>query len=304
VISKQDPLWVYLNGQLVTEREATVSIYDRGFLYGDGVFETLRAYGGKIFKVREHIKRLFQSAKTIALTLSVSPDEIMKILSQILNANKQRDAYLRITISRGIGEIGLEPRQTTPATVVVVSKPFSGHPENLYQEGVAISMVKTQKIPGASLPPTLKSLNYLTHILAKIEARASRAYEGILLNSTGHLCEGTVSNLFFVKDGQLLTPAPSCGILEGITRQTVLKLAHKAGITIHEGGFYPEEMLSADECFITNTTMELMPVVKMNGLSARQGENIIGKGKVGAMTCKLQEAYRQLVIQGEESSQI
>lgn len=288
--------WVYLNGGLVPEQEAVVSVYDRGFLYGDGVFETLRAYQGSIFKVREHVFRLFRSAKAISLTIPSTPDEILKILAQTLKANHLKDARIRITVSRGPDGIGLEPKVSSFPTIVVTAKAFSGHPEKYYERGVDIAVVKTRKIPAASLDPRVKSLNYLNHLLAKMEAQRMGAFEGILLNQAGYLSEGTVSNLFLVKRRQLLTPAPSCGILEGITRRTVLELAHKAGIPVKEGEFRPDEILDSDECFISNTTMELMPVVKISGLDTPQPAHLIGEARIGPTTGLLLKAYRERVM--------
>ncbi len=288
--------WVYLNDRLVPEQEAVVSVYDRGFLYGDGVFETLRAYQGKIFKVREHLSRLFQSIKAISLTITTTPDDIQKILTQTLEANRLRDARLRITVSRGPDEIGLEPKTFSSPTIVVIAKAFSGHPEILYEKGVDIAVVKTRKTPATSLDPQIKSLNYLNPLLAKMESQKMGVFEGILLNQEGYLCEGTVSNLFLVKKGHLWTPAPSCGILEGITRQTVLELAQKSGILVKEENLRPEEIFWADECFLTNTTMELMPVVKISGLATRQEAYPIGDGRVGPTTRFLLKIYRELVV--------
>ena len=288
--------WIHFNGRLIPEREALISVYDRGFLYGDGVFETLRAYDAKVFRSREHVSRLFRSAQAISLSISSSPDEILKILSQTLEANRLRNAYLRITVSRGPGEIGLEPGDSSSPTIVIMAKEFSGHPEKLYREGVGIAVVKARKTPASSLDPKIKSLNYLTPILAKIEARASGMYEGILLNQEGYLCEGTVSNLFLVMKGLLLTPAPSCGILEGITRQAVIELANKAGIIVKEGKYRPDEILRADECFLTNTTMELMPAVRITGVPATQVSQPIGEGRVGPLTRFLHQAYQEEVL--------
>lgn len=288
--------WVYLNDRFVPEQEAVVSVYDRGFLYGDGVFETLRAYQGKIFKAREHVSRLFQSVKAVSLMIPTTPDDIQKILNQTLEANRLKDARLRITISRGTDEIGLEPKASSSPTIVVIAKAFSGHLEILYEKGVDVAVVKTRKTPAASLDPRIKSLNYLNHLLAKMESQKMGVFEGILLNQDGYLCEGTVSNLFLVKQGHLLTPASSCGILEGITRQTVLEVAQKAGIPVKEGFFRPDEIFGADECFLTNTTMELMPVVRISGLATLQEAYPIGDGRVGPTTRFLLKVYRELVM--------
>jgi branched-chain amino acid aminotransferase len=298
MVSESQEHWVYLNGRLVPEQEAMVSVYDRGFLYGDGVFETLRAYQGKIFKAREHVLRLFQSANAISLTILYSPDEILKMLSATLEANRLKDARIRITFSRGPHEMGLESRHPMPPTIVVMAKPFSGHPESLYQKGMEIAIVKTRKVPATALDPKIKSLNYLNSVLAKLEAQACGAFEGILLNQDGYLCEGTVSNLFLVRQGELLTPSSTCGILEGITRGTVIELAHNTGITVKEGEYSPDEILKAEECFLTSTLMELMPAVRIRGLSTQQGGSPIGKGKVGPITRRILKTYRKTVRSG------
>jgi branched-chain amino acid aminotransferase len=288
--------WVYLNDRLVPRQSAVVSVYDRGFLYGDGVFETLRVYQGKIFKAREHISRLFRSVKAISLAIPVTPEDIQKILTETLEANRLRDARLRITISRGLDEVGFEPKTSSSPTIVVVAEEFSGHPEILYERGVNIAVVKTRKIPAISLNPQIKSLNYLNPLLAKMESQKMGVFEGILLNQEGYLCEGTVSNLFLVKEGHLLTPAPFCGILEGITRQTVLEMAQKSGIPVKEENLRPEEIFGADECFLTNTMMELMPAVKISGLAAQPEVYPIGDGCVGPTTRFLLKTYREWVM--------
>jgi branched-chain amino acid aminotransferase len=295
MITKADVNWIYLNGRLVTRQEAVVSVYDRGFLYGDGVFETLRAYQGKIFKPRDHLTRLFRSAEGISLPISFSRDELLNALSETLKANHLKDAYLRITVSRGPGEPGLEFPVPSNPTLVVISKAFAGYPEKLYREGVAVTVVRLRKAPTSSLNPKVKSLNYLPQVLAKREATGLGAYEGILLDQDGFLSEGTASNLFLVKQEQLLTPGPSCAILEGITRQCVLELAEKAGFSVKEGKYRPEELLKVDECFLTNTTMEVMPVVKYIGQPAGPGDHAIHRGQVGPVTCQLRKAYQELV---------
>ncbi|MCI0527447.1 MAG: aminotransferase class IV, partial [Nitrospira sp.] len=258
--------------------------------------ETLRAYQGKIFKVREHVSRLFQSLKIISLAFPITPDDIQKILTQTLEANRLKDARLRITISRGPDEIGLEPKAFSSPTMVVIAKAFSGYPEIFYEKGVDVAVVKTRKTSAVSLDPRIKSLNYLNHLLAKMESQKIGVFEGILLNQEGYLCEGTVSNFFLVKQGHLLTPAPSCGILEGITRQTVLELAQKAGIPVKEESLMPDEIVGADECFLTNTTMELIPVVRIKGLATQQEAYPLGNGCVGPTTRFLLKGYRELVM--------
>jgi branched-chain amino acid aminotransferase len=296
VVPKVNEGWVYLKDRLVPEQDAVVSVYDRGFLYGDGVFETLRVYQGRIFKAKEHVSRLFQSAQAISLTIPATAEDIQKIFFQTLEANRLRDARVRITVSRGPDEMGLEPKALSSPTIVVIAKAFSGYPETFYEKGVDVAIVKTRKTPTVSLDPRIKSLNYLNPLLAKMESQKMEVFEGILLNQEGHLCEGTVSNLFLVKQGHLWTPAPSCGILEGITRQTILELAQKAGIPVWEKNLRPDEILGADECFLTNTTMELMPVVRIRGLMTQQESYYIGDGRVGPTSRFLLKVYRELVM--------
>jgi branched-chain amino acid aminotransferase len=302
--SNRQKNWVYLNDRLVPEQEAMISVYDRGFLYGDGIFETLRAYRGKIFKVKEHLSRLFESAKAVALTIPNSPGEILRMLLATLNANQLRDARLRITLSRGTDKMGFDPRNSLSPTLVVTAKAYSGQPEKLYQEGVEISLVKTQKVSAAALDPKIKSLNYLNSILARFEAQGSGTFEGILLNQDKYLCEGTVSNLFFVKGGELLTPSSSCGILEGITRQTVIQLATQTGISVKEGKYSPDAILAAEECFLTSTLMELMPAVRIRDLMTEQEARSIGEGKVGSTTNHLLKSYRKAVREAENEHNI
>ena len=257
-------MWVYLNGQFVDRKEAMVSVFDHGFLYGDGIYETLRAYGGRIFMLRKHLARLHRSGELIGLKIPLAEQDWPLLLGEALRRNALGDAYIRITISRGEGEIGLDPNLCPHPTVVVMAKLGMSYPAELYEDGVSIAIVTVRRNLSSALPPRIKSLNFLNNILAKREASAAGAFDGLMLNVEGHLTECTASNVFFVRDGRLFTPSWECGILDGITRDVVLLLAREHGIPSEEGCYPPQTMLDAQESFLTNTSMELMPVRSVN----------------------------------------
>src|SRR5256884_3056525 len=242
-------MWIYLNDRFVSKEEAKVSVFDHGFLYGDGVFETLRAYGGKVFMLSEHIARLEQSAARLLIPMPVKRSRLSAIVAESLELNKLTDAYLRITVSRGPGEIGLDPALCQNPTLVVIAKPFEPYPESFYTDGVSVAVVQTRRNLPEALPPHVKSLNYLNNILAKMEAIAVGAYEGVMLNHRDELTEGTTSNLFVVQNGRLCTPARECGILDGLTRGVVLQLAHELKIPTEETRLYVKDLYGAEECF-------------------------------------------------------
>jgi branched-chain amino acid aminotransferase len=278
-------MWVYIDGEFVDRKEARVSVFDHGFLYGDGIYETLRAYDGRIFMLRKHLARLYRSADLIGLTLPVAPEHWPTLLRETMRRNALKDAYIRITVSRGEGEIGLDPELCLHPTVVIVTKPTLSYPAELFEHGVPIAVVAVRRNLSAALPPKIKSLNFLNNVLAKREARAAGAFEGLMLNAEGHLTECTTSNLFFVHDGQLFTPSLDCGILDGITREMVLLLAREQGIKTEEGRYSVDTLLASQECFLTNTSMELMPVRSVNGQP-------IGSGKPGPLLRELQRLYQ------------
>jgi branched-chain amino acid aminotransferase len=278
----------YLNGRFVPTDEATVPVLDHGFLYGDGVYETMRSYGGKIFLLGRHLSRLKQSAEAISLPLPLPIEKIGEALQESLTVNKLREAYLRIQISRGPGEIGLDPALCPAPTLVILVKPFKDYPPALYENGVNVAIVGTRRNHPLALNPAIKSTNFLNNILAKIESLRTGAYEGIMLNWKGYVAEGTISNIFAVRKQVLVTPSLDTGILDGITRDLVLHLAKQNKITIKEKLLRPRELAKADECFITNTTVEIMPVTSIDG-------NAVGGGTPGPVTRKLLEAYRNEV---------
>ncbi len=280
---------VYLNGRFVPKEEATVSVFDHGFLYGDGIYETMRAYNGRFFLLERHLARLRCSADAVFLTLPMPIDKISAVLYESLTVNRLDEAYVRLHISRGPGEIGLDPGLCPDPTVVIVAKPFKAYPPEYYDRGVSVSIVKTRRNHPLALNPSIKGTNFLNNILAKIEANKAGAYEGIMLNWEGFVAEGTISNLFMVKGGLLRTPALAVGILEGVTRGLVLDLARNEKIPVQESAFSPGELTGADECFITNSTMEIMPVTLIDGKP-------IGGNGPGPLTATLMKAYKQEVL--------
>lgn len=282
------PMLVYVNGKFLSKDDAKVSVYDHGFLYGDGVYETMRAYGGKIFFLSKHLARLKKSAEAISLSLPLSLDKIGEALNEALTVNKLNEAYIRIQISRGTGEIGLDPALCPAPTMVILTKPFKDYPPELYSKGVAVAIVQTRRNHPLALDPAIKGTNFLNNILAKIESLKTGAYEGIMLNWKGFVAEGTISNIFSVRKGVLQTPDLETGILEGITRDLVLHLARKEKIPTEELPIKPKDLIKADECFITNTTIEVMPVTRIDG-------QVVGSGKPGPITEKLMKAYKNEV---------
>ncbi len=278
-------MWVFLNDKFVDRKEAVVSVFDHGFLYGDGVYETLRAYGGRIFMLQQHLARLHRSGRSIGLDLPMPEKDWPALLSEAISRNGLTDAYLRITISRGEGEIGLDPALCPRPTVVILAKPFAPYPPALFLDGVSLTIVQVRRNLSAALSPQIKSLNVLNNILAKQEATRARAFDGIMLNAEGYLTECSVSNIFFVRGGRLCTPSLECGILDGITREVVLLLARENGVPIEEGRYNAEALRQADECFLTNTTMEVMPVRELDNMP-------VGSGRPGPLTLKLRELFR------------
>lgn len=279
-------MWIYLNNRFVQEHEAVVSVFDHGFLYGDGVYETIRSYGHKIFMRDQHLARLRRSAEAIGL--AIPPRDWPSLLHESMErngvGNDRTDAYLRITISRGPGDIGLDPALSPTPTLVVITKPLIPPPEDRYRAGVSLIVAKTRRNLPSALDPQIKATNFLNNIQAKREAISAGAFDSVLLNWESHLTECTVSNLFFVRAGLLCTPALTCGILDGITRGVILTLAREAEIPLEEGRFPVEALQGADECFLSNTTMEVMPATTLNGRP-------IGRGTPGPLTERLHQIF-------------
>jgi branched-chain amino acid aminotransferase len=281
-------MWIYLNDRFVREKEAVISVFDHGFLYGDGIYETIRSYGSRIFMRDQHLARLRRSADAIGLTIPIPEEKWPALLHEAMMrndvGNNHTDAYLRITISRGAGGIGLDPALCPTPTVVIIAKPLSPPAPEQYRTGVSLIVARTRRNLPSALSPQIKATNFLNNILAKREAIEAGAFDSILLNWESHLTECTVSNLFFVQAGKLCTPAIECGLLDGITRDIVLTLARKSQIPVDEGYFGVEAIHQADECFLTNTSMEVMPVTMVDG-------NPVGKGTPGHFTQQLHRLF-------------
>jgi branched-chain amino acid aminotransferase len=278
-------MWIYLNDRFVSRAEAVVSVFDHGFLYGDGVYETLRAYQGQIFMLQEHIARLERSAHLIGLPIPLDSGQWSPLLAEVLRRNSLSSAYIRITVSRGEGAIGLDPGLCPSPTLVIVAQPLPSYPPSLYEQGIALIVAATRRNLPEALPTQVKSLNFLNNILAKREASEAKAFDAVMLNADGHLAECTTSNVFFVEGGRVCTPARSCGILDGITRNVVLRLAAEQHIPTEEGTYEPDQLFSAEECFLTNTTMEIMPVRAVD-------DRTIGTGCPGPMTERLRRLFQ------------
>jgi len=277
-------MFVYLNDNVVPEKEAVVSVYDHGYLYGDGVYETMRAYSGVVFKLSRHIERLRRSASMLQLRLP-SDLVITDAVHKTLESNKLSDAYIRITVSRGKGPIGLDPGLCPQPTFVVIAEQFREYPDACYTQGVKLIVANTRRNLATAINPMIKSLNFLNNILAKVEAKGKGAYEAVMLNVEGFVAEGTVCNIFFFKNDVLCTPSPAAGILDGITRELVIGLAKESGLAVDEGLWRPEDMYAASEIFITNTTSEIMPVSMLDERTY----------KVGERTASLRALYRKYV---------
>lgn len=265
-------MYIYLNDSLVPRSEAKVSVFDHGFLYGDGIYETMRVYDGVVFMFDEHLRRLFRSASLIRLNIPLGVDQIKTAVFDTLKANSLRNAYLRLTVSRGYGEIGLDPDLCSQPTFVIIAEDMKEYPSSMYEKGIKVIVAKTRRNLKEALNPQIKSLNFLNNILAKIEAKERTAYEAIMLNHHGHITEGTISNIFFFKEDILCTPSVDCGILDGITRGIVIDLATREGLRVREGTFAMEDLKGVEEIFITNTTLEVMPVSMIDEREYRVGE--------------------------------
>lgn len=278
---------VYIDGKYYDEHKACVSVFDHGLLYGDGIFEGIRAYNGRIFKLKEHIDRLFCSAKAILLDLPLSHAEFMQATVAACRKNQIRDGYIRLVVTRGVGTLGLNPLKCKRPVVIIIAGKIQVYPPELYARGMDIITVPTTRNLHSALNPAIKSLNYLNNILAKIEANNSGVEEAVMLNAEGYVAEGTADNLFIVKGDALLTPPLAAGALYGITRQTVMELAGTAGLRVGEPNLTRYDLFNADECFLTGSGAEIMPVVKIDG-------RMIGNGKPGRWTRRLVADYRNL----------
>ncbi|MGE6227835.1 branched-chain-amino-acid transaminase [Paenibacillus chitinolyticus] len=280
--------WIYLDGSFVTKEEAKVSVYDHGFLYGDGIFEGIRIYGGNIFKCKEHLDRLYDSAKSIMLNIPLSFQEMQDALVETIRRNELRDGYIRLVVSRGPGDLGLDPRRSPKASVIIIVEQLSIYPEEAYINGLkTVSVSSRRNIPDA-VNPKIKSLNYLNNILVKIQSNLAGVGEAIMLNSQGYVAEGSSDNIFIVKRGVVFTPPCYIGALEGITRAAIIEICEREGYTLKEEPFTLHDVYVADEVFFTGTAAEVIAVREVDG-------RIIGEGKAGPITTKLLQEFRSIV---------
>lgn len=280
-------LLIYLDGQIVPQSQAKVSVFDHGLLYGDGVFEGIRFYNGRVFRLEEHTRRIFDSAKSILLTIPMTPQELMQATCDTIKANGLKDGYIRTVVTRGTGPMGLSPYKCPKATVFIITASIQLYPESAYETGLTMATVATRRPRHDILPPTVKSLNYLNNVMAKVEAIQAGAEEGLMLNDQGLVAECTGDNVFIVRDGAVTTPPISAGALDGITRKVVFEICKELGIPIREQETTRHDIFVADECFLTGTAAEVIAAVKLD-------QRIIGDGKPGPVTQRIIARFREL----------
>lgn len=279
------PKAIYLNGQLVPPEKAVVSVYDHGLLYGDGVFEGIRVYGGTVFELKLHIERLYESANAIRLKIPITPEEMIAATKETVAANDIDDGYIRLVVTRGAGALGLDIDRTSNPQVIIIADTISLYPQELYEEGLALITAATIRNHPAALSPRIKSLNYLNNIMAKIEGKDANCLEAVMLNHKGEVAECTGDNIFIVKRGVLKTPPLDAGILEGITRNVVIMLAEKLDIPVQQTALTRHDLYTADECFLTGSAAEVIAATSLD-------KRPIGDGKPGPVTKQLLEAFR------------
>ncbi|KXU37793.1 branched-chain amino acid aminotransferase [Cephaloticoccus capnophilus] len=280
---------IYLDGQFVDSADAKISVFDHGLLYGDGVFEGIRLYGGNVFRLEEHLERLEYSARAVMLDIPHTRAELSEIVCETCRQNELTDAYIRLVVTRGIGDLGLAPWTCPKPSVFVIASKISLYPQEYYDNGLAIVTVPTRRIAPGALPATVKSLNYLNNILGKIEAKQFGALEAIMLNEQGYVAECTADNIFIVHKGELITPATSQGALKGITRDAVLDIAAELGVPLRDANMTRYDVWCADECFLTGSGAEVVPVIALDGRR-------IGDGRPGPITRDVLASFRRRVL--------
>jgi branched-chain amino acid aminotransferase len=280
-------LKIYIDGTLYEQSEAKISVFDHGLLYGDGVFEGIRFYQDRVFRLDEHMDRLWDSAKAITLDIPLSRAAMIEATLETIRHNDLHDGYIRLLVTRGVGSLGLSPDSCRRPSVIIIAATIALYPESLYEKGLTMATCSVRRIPPAALSPRIKSLNYLNNILAKIEAQQADAAEGVMLNEQGYVAECTGDNLFVIKNGRISTPPINAGILAGVTRSVVFELAEKNGIPIKEEDLTRYDILVADECFLTGTAAEVIAAVQLD-------RRPIGNGQPGPITLKLVEEFRRL----------
>ncbi len=285
----RNELLVYIDGEYYPKSEAKISVYDHGFLYGDGVFEGIRSYGGVVFKLKEHVDRLYTSARAIMLNIPLSKEEMINAILNTLRKNDLHDAYIRVVVTRGVGDLGLDPRKCPKPSVIIITEPLLQlYDEERREKGMSMIISWVRRDPVDATTHEIKSLNYLNSILSKIEANNAGADEAIILDHRGFVCEATGENIFIVKNNTLITPPSSSGALPGITANVVKRLAREMGIKVIEREITPSELYNADEAFLTGTAAEIMPIREVN-------KRIIGDGRIGPVTKKLLDRFFEIV---------
>ena len=277
---------IYIDGEFLPKAEAKVSVFDHGLLYGDGVFEGIRSYNGRVFKLDEHLERLYDSAKSIMLQIPISIETMKETVLETLRRNHLTEAYIRLVITRGVGDLGLDPDKCPKPSIIIIADKIVLYPQKFYEDGLEIVTASVRRNYAEAINPRIKSLNYLNNILAKIEGKQAGAEEVLMLNAEGYVVECTGDNIFWIKNETLITPPVHMGILEGVTRNSVISLARDAGIHVEERVFTRHDLYIADECFLTGTAAEVIPVVKID-------RRAIGDGQPGKMTQRLIAAFRQ-----------
>ncbi|MEP6603395.1 MAG: branched-chain-amino-acid transaminase [Spartobacteria bacterium] len=279
---------IYVDGKFFPEAEAKVSVFDHGLLYGDGIFEGIRFYNGRVFRLEEHLARLWDSARSICLEIPLSMTEMTEALLETIRQNDLRDGYIRLVVTRGVGNLGLNPAQCKRPSVIIITAQIALYPESVYKSGLTVVTCATRRTNPASLNPAVKSLNYLNNVMARIEANLANADEALMLNDQGNVAECTADNVFVIKHGQIFTPPISAGALRGITRSVAFEIAAELGIKITETDITRHDVFIADECFLTGTAAEVIPVIKADGRS-------IGDGKPGPISTRLIARFREIV---------
>lgn len=285
-------LKIYINGELLPQEDAKISVFDHGLLYGDGVFEGIRAYNGRVFKLTKHLERLFESARAIFLEIPMTIEELKDAIFTTLRANDMKNSYIRLVVTRGVGKLGLEPGKCSNPQVIIITDTIQLYPSEQYAKGIELMTVATVRNHPESINPRIKCLNYMNNILAKMESINAGATEAIMLNKDGFVAECTGQNIFMVKGEEIYTPHSNSGILKGITRDTVIQIAKGKGIKVREDFLTRYDLYIAEECFLTGTAAQIVPAVKIDG-------RIVGDGKPGRITQELLKEYRELLTNPE-----
>jgi len=278
---------IYVDGKFYSEADAKVSVFDHGLLYGDGIFEGIRFYNGRVFRLGEHLDRLWDSARSICLEIPMTKQSMTEAVLETIRQNHMRDGYIRLLVTRGIGNLGLNPKQCKSPSVIIIAAPIALYQENMYRKGLTVVTVATRRCSPGALNPAVKSLNCLNNVMARIEANLARADEALMLNDAGNVAECTADNVFVVKRGQIFTPPITAGALRGITRSIVFEIAAELGIKVSETDITRHDVFAADECFLTGTAAEIIPVVSVDGRA-------IGNGKPGPITTRIMARFREM----------